>query len=159
MADEKKQASEVSKAAAKPAGDAKPAAKKKEKPPAIETKPLPEFMEQHCLPELTKRLTENGINDLKLAFQQQKIPVAGYESAPDCWQIQGEWAANNEAYQFNVYFFDETLQGQRGFSYSLSGKQPSTMESFRIDERRMSLGLFVSGVLQRLNSQKWLTRN
>jgi Protein of unknown function (DUF2996) len=85
--------------------------------------------------------------------------VRGYESLPECWQIEGKWQARQKAHQFNVYFFDAELQGQRGFSVSLGNQKPSTMESFRIDERKMSLNLFISGVLQRLDSQKWLDRN
>ncbi len=155
MADEKKPSNAASEEAGSPA---KPAAKK-EKPPAVESKPLPEFMEQDCLPSLAKQLEDQGISDLALTFQKQKVDVRGYETAPECWQIEGKWQANDAAHQFNVYFFDEDLQGQRGFSYSLGGMVPSTMESFRIDERKMSLNLLVAGVLQRLNSQKWLARN
>jgi hypothetical protein len=33
------------------------------------------------------------------------------------------------------------------------------LESFLIDEKRMSLPLLVSRLLQRLNGQKWLGRN
>jgi hypothetical protein len=160
MADENQesQAAAENAAAATLTADTKPAAKK-EKPPAVEDKSLPEFMEQDCLPMIAEQLEAQGITGLDLTFQKRKIAVRGYETAPECWQIQGQWRAHAEAHQFNVYFFDEDLQGQRGFSYSLGGTLPSTMESFRIDERKMSLNLFVSGVLQRLNSQKWLSRN
>jgi hypothetical protein len=143
-----------------PAADATDApAAKKVKAPAVEDKPLPEFMAQDCLPVLIEQLTGQGIQALDLTFKTQKIAVRGYESLPECWQIEGKWQANQKAHQFNVYFFDADLQGQRGFSVSLGNQLPSTMESFRIDERKMSLNLFVSGVLQRLNSQKWLDRN
>ncbi|MBE9028148.1 DUF2996 domain-containing protein [filamentous cyanobacterium LEGE 11480] len=156
MADEKKPAPATdNKADAKPAS----AAAKKAKPPAVESKPLPEFMAQDCLPLLIQKLEEQGIAGLDLKFETRKIAVRGYQASPDCWQIVGQWEADAQTHQFNVYFFDGELQGQRGFSYSLGGVQPSTMESFRIDERRMSLNLLVSGVLQRLNSQKWLNRN
>jgi Protein of unknown function (DUF2996) len=141
-------------------GDAAAApAAKKEKAPAVEDKPLPEFMAQDCLPVLTQQLADQGIEGLDLTFKTQKIAVRGYESLPECWQIEGKWQAKQKAHQFNVYFFDADLQGQRGFSSSLGNQAPSTMESFRIDERKMSLNLFISGVLQRLNGQKWLDRN
>ncbi len=139
------------------AGDA-PAAKKV-KAPAVEDKPLPEFMAQDCLPVLTEQLTAQGLQGLDLTFKTQKIAVRGYESLPACWQIEGKWQADQKAHQFNIYFFDANLQGQRGFSVSLGNQLPSTMESFRIDERKLSLNLLISGVLQRLNSQKWLDRN
>jgi Protein of unknown function (DUF2996) len=137
---------------------AEPAAKKV-KAPLVEDKPLPEFMAQDCLPELIKQIEAQGIQGLDLTFKTQKITVRGYESLPECWQIEGKWQARQKAHQFNVYFFDADLQGQRGFSVSLGNQTPSTMESFRIDERKMSLNLLISGVLQRLNGQKWLDRN
>jgi Protein of unknown function (DUF2996) len=145
--------------AAPDAADGTAPAAKKVKAPAVEDKPLPEFMAQDCLPVLIEQLTAQGIQGLDLTFKTQKIAVRGYESLPECWQMEGKWQANQKAHQFNVYFFDADLQGQRGFSVSLGNQLPSTMESFRIDERKMSLNLFISGVLQRLNSQKWLDRN
>jgi Protein of unknown function (DUF2996) len=150
-------------AAPKAATESAPKAAKKEKPPALEDKPLPEFMAQDCLPVLQSKLADQGLAGLELTFSQQNIAVKGYETLPNCWQIVGKWQAGQadqfQAHQFNVYFFDADLQGQRGFSASIGGSLPSTMESFRIDERKMSLELLVSGVVQRLNSQKWLTRN
>jgi Protein of unknown function (DUF2996) len=146
-------------AAVDPAADTAEPAAKKAKAPAVEDKPLPEFMAQDCLPALTQQLTEQGLQGLDLSFKQQPIAVRGYEQLPACWQIEGKWHAQQKAHQFNVYFFDGDLQGQRGFSASLGNQIPGTMESFRIDERKMSLSLFISGVLQRLNGQKWLDRN
>jgi hypothetical protein len=139
-----------------PAG--KPSKPAKEKAPAVESKPLAEFMEQDYLPALKQSLAKQGIEGVVLTFVQQKIPVKGYERSPACWQVQGQWTLNRQVRQFNVYFFDGDLQGQRGFSCTDSGL-PSTMESFRIDERKMTLDLLVAGVLQRLNAQKWLARN
>jgi hypothetical protein len=139
--------------------EAAPKAAKKEKPPAVEDKPLPEFITQDCLPALKQKLEGLGLAGLDLSFGQQKIGVKGYTTLPDCWQIVGKWQAERQLHQFNVYFFDADLQGQRGFSSSLGGAMPSTMESFRIDERKMSLDLLISGILQRLNGQKWLARN
>ena len=45
------------------------------------------------------------------------------------------------------------------FLMRLAGAQPSTIESFMIDERRVNLDLMVLYTLQRLNGQKWLVRN
>jgi Protein of unknown function (DUF2996) len=146
--------------APEPAPEPAPAkAPKAEKPPAIEAKPLPDFMAQDCLPALKQKLESNGINDIDLSFGTAKVTVKGYGSTPDCWQLIGKWQADRQPRQFNIYFFDADLQGQRGFSYSSDGTLPSTMESFRIDERKLSLDLLVSGVLQRLDNQKWLDQN
>ncbi|UBF26761.1 DUF2996 domain-containing protein [Kovacikia minuta CCNUW1] len=151
---------------AKPAaGDAadgeKPAAKaKKEKPPAVEDKPFADFIQQDYLPALKAGLAKQGIKDVDLTFEKQKIGVVGYANAPECWQVIGRWNSGwKQPRQFNIYFLTENIQGQKAFSYSESGGKPSTLESFLIDERRVSLGLLVLGALQRLNAQKWLVRN
>ena len=39
------------------------------------------------------------------------------------------------------------------------GSEPSLLESFLIDEKKMSLALLVSRLVQRLNGQKWLGPN
>jgi Protein of unknown function (DUF2996) len=143
--------------AAEPA--AAPAAKaaKKEKPAGPETKPFAEFMEQDYLPAIQKAISQVGISDLQLSLVKQKFPVKGMESVGDCWQMIGSW--QNGLRQFNVYFPDEDIQGKKGFSCSEGKKRPSTLESFLIDERKMTLDLMVWGLIQRLNGQKWLSRN
>jgi hypothetical protein len=134
----------------------KPAAAKKEKPPAVEDKPFVEFIEQHYLPSLQKAIAEQGVEDLQLSFAKQKLPIAGFQSAEECWQVIGSW--QNGQRQFNVYFPDEDISGKKGFSCN-EGKKPSTLESFLIDERKITLDLLIFGLLQRLNGQKWLGRN
>jgi hypothetical protein len=147
------------------AGDAadgeKPAAKaKKEKPPALEDKPFADFVQQDYLPALKEGLAKQGIQNAELNFEKQKILVPGFSTAPECWQIIGRWnSGEKQPRQFNIYFISDNIQGQKAFSYSESGGKPSTLESFLIDERRVTLALLVSGALQRLNAQKWLVRN
>jgi hypothetical protein len=131
---------------------------KKAKPPALEEKPFNDFMSQDYMPALKKALAGSGVENADLAFVKQLIPVRGYASLPECWQVQGKWKSALGPRQFNLYFFDEALQGQRGFSYTES-TMPSTMESFRIDERKLTLDLLVLGTIQRLDAQKWLLRN
>ncbi|MBE9193530.1 DUF2996 domain-containing protein [Gloeocapsopsis crepidinum LEGE 06123] len=141
-------------AAAKAAED-KPAAKaKKEKPPAVEDKPFAEFMQQHYIPALQTALTKEGVQDLDLKFAKEKINVAGLTD--ECWQVKGSWLKGQR--HFNVYFPEESIQGQRALS-CYEGSQPSVIEPFLIDERRITLDLMVFGVMQRLNGQKWLSRN
>ncbi|NJR52773.1 MAG: DUF2996 domain-containing protein [Leptolyngbyaceae cyanobacterium CSU_1_3] len=139
--------------------EAKPAAKaKKEKPPAIEDKPFGDFIQQDYLPALKKGLASQGVQDVDLVFEKKPIAIAGY-TQNQCWQIVGKWQAAKQPRQFNIYFFDETINGLKGFSCAESTGKPSTMESFLIDERKASLDLLVFGAVQRLNGQKWLTRN
>jgi hypothetical protein len=139
----------------------KPAPKaKKEKPPALEDKPFADFIQQDYLPALKAGLAKQGIQNAELSFEKQKISVPGFSTAPECWQIIGRWnSGEKQPRQFNIYFISDNIQGQKAFSYSESGGRPSTLESFLIDERRVTLALLVSGALQRLNAQKWLVRN
>lgn len=140
-------------AAAKPA---QPAAAKKPKQPTVEEKPLAEFIEQHFQPALAAALQNLGITDMKLSFKQDKIPVSGVSSSP-CWQLTGNWLGGMR--QFSIYFWEEDINGKKAFSQAEGGAQPSTLESFMIDERKVSLDLLLFYTLQRLNGQKWLTRN
>ena len=119
---------------------------KKEKAPAVEDKPFTDFIHQDYLPALKQALTDKGIPDLKIDLERAKIPGKGFETAPECSQ-------------FNVYFIDDNIQGQRAISCHDRGNKSSTIEPFLIDERKINLDLLVSGVVLRLNSQKWLSRN
>ncbi|MEH2028222.1 MAG: DUF2996 domain-containing protein [Nostoc sp.] len=139
----------------KPATAAKAA--KKEKAPSVEDKPFVQFIEQDYLPALQKAITQQGVQDLQVSFAKQKVPITGFESAEECWQIIGSWSETGRR-QFNLYFPEEDIQGKKGFSCN-EGKKPSTLESFLIDERRITLDLLVFGLVQRLDGQKWLGRN
>ena len=143
---------EEKKAAAKPAAKAK-----KEKPPKLEDKPFAEFIENHYLPKLKEAMAEQGIEDVELTFVQQGVPIKGANANEPCWQVIGKW--QNGDRQFNIYFPDEDIKGQKAFSRSTYGNPPSTLESFMIDERRVNLELLVMYTIQRLNAQKWLARN
>ncbi len=147
--------------AAKPAADGEkpPAAKaaaKKEKAPAVEDKPFVEFMQQHYLPALQTAIASAGVQDLQVSFAKQKFAVIGFDTGEECWQVMGK--LQNGLRQFNLYFPEEDIQGKKVFS-CYEGKKPSTLESFLIDERKVTLDLMVFGVVQRLNGQKWLGRN
>ncbi|MEH1940122.1 MAG: DUF2996 domain-containing protein [Nostoc sp.] len=139
----------------KPAAAAKAA--KKEKAPAVEDKPFVEFIEQDYLPALQKAIAQQGVQDLQVSFTKQKVPITGFESAEECWQIIGSWKETGLR-QFNLYFPEEDIQGKKGFSCN-EGKKPSTLESFLIDERKITLDLLVYGLVQRLGGQKWLGIN
>lgn len=142
-------------------GAEKPAAKaKKEKPPALEDKLFADFIQQDYLPALKAGLVKQDIPNADLTFEKRKINVIGFAQAPECWQVVGRWTSvDQQSREFSIYFFDEKINGQKGFSYSESGGRASTLESFRIDERKVDLGLLVFWTLQRLNAQKWLVRN
>lgn len=150
----------AAKSEAKPA-DKKPAAKKKkEKPPKLEDKPFNEFMEQHYLPSLKEAMAKEGIEELNLEFAKRKLEVIGQSGSDPYWQVQGQWTDEDEGdRKFNIAFIDEDISGQKVFTLASNGKVPSTVEQFMGDERRITLDLMVLYTLQRLNGQKWLTRN
>jgi hypothetical protein len=127
----------------------------KAKPPAAEDKPFAEFMHQDYLPALKTALTQQGLADIDLKVEKQRIPNVSPKS--DCWQVIGLWAAGKR--QFNLYFPKADIKGPRGFACAADGTQPSTIEPFLMDERKITLDLLVFGVVQRLNAQKWLARN
>lgn len=140
--------------------DKKPAAQKKEKPPKLEDKPFNEFMEQHYLPSLKEAMAKEGIDDLSVEFAKRKIEVMGQSDAEPYWQVQGQWEEAGEGQrQFNIAFIDEDITGPKIFTLATNGATPSTVEQFMGDERRITLDLMVLYTLQRLNGQKWLTRN
>ncbi len=144
-------------AAANPPSAEKSVPPKKEKSPAVEAKPFSEFIEQDYLPALTQALIDKGLTDLDVALEQSKIAVKGFETAPACSQVIGRWADGKR--QFNIYFFEDNIQGKRAISCVDRASKSSTIESFLIDERKITLDLLVSGLVLRLNSQKWLLRN
>jgi hypothetical protein len=135
---------------------AKAPAAKKPKEPTIEEKPFAEFIEQHFVPALGDALKKLGISDLELSFENTKLPFVGMSSEP-CPQVSGTWLDN--ARQFTIYFIDGDINGKKAFSYGENNKPSSTIESFMIDERKATLDLLLFYTLQRLNGQKWLTRN
>ena len=136
---------------------AKPPAAKKAKKPKLEDKPFNEFIEQHFTPSLKEAFNNEGLEDMELTFTKQSLPIAGANPEEQYWQVIGNWQKGQR--QFNLYFLDEDISGKKAFSYATSGGKASTIESFMIDERRVTLDLLVLYTLQRINGQKWLTRN
>ena len=135
----------------------KPAKAKKEKAPSVEDKPFTEFIQQDYIPALKKGLEKLGTPQLEIKLEKRAIPIKGYEQ--ECWQVVGRWNPSYKQHrEFNIYFFDESINGLKGFACA-EGDRLSTMESFLIDERRVTLDLLVFGAVQRLNGQKWLARN
>lgn len=127
---------------------------KKEKPPKPEDKPFKEFITQEFIPALQADWAQRGINDLNLTFVKEAIPVPGLGGGL-CRQVIGKWGDR----EFRVYFPKEDIKGIKAFSYTEKGAAPATLESFLIDERRITLDLLVSGVFLRLQAQKWIGRN
>ena len=61
--------------------------------------------------------------------------------------------------RFWVCFSKADINSAKVIALADAGSEPTLLESFLIDEKRMSLPLLVSRLLQRLNGQKWLGGN
>jgi hypothetical protein len=129
---------------------------KAEKPPAIEKKPFGEFIEQHYLPTLTAALGKAGFDGVELTFQKTALAVTGADPQA-YWQVMGQLPT--KARHFSVVFTQEDITGSKFFYCTEGGDRASILEHFMGDERRITLDLMVLYTLQRLNGQKWLTRN
>lgn len=144
-------------AAPKTEAAAAKAAPKKEKPPALEDKPFTEFIEQHFIPTLESALKEKGIDDIQLTLDQRPLGVFGISDDEPYWHVKGQWQKGGR--QFNIAFTKDSISSPKLFYFADKGSQPSTIEQFMGDERKITLDLMVLFTLRRLNSQKWLARN
>ncbi|MBE9111098.1 DUF2996 domain-containing protein [Nodosilinea sp. LEGE 07298] len=144
-------------AKAAPKAGAAPKAAKKEKPPALEDKPFTEFIEQHFIPSLNTAFQEKGIDDIQLTLGQQPLGVFGVSDGESYWHVKGKWKGGDR--QFNIVFTKDDITSPKLFYLADKGAQPSTIEQFMGDERKINLDLLVLFTLMRLNGQKWLARN
>lgn len=144
------------KAAAANDGEKPAKAPKKEKAPALEDKPFADFMTQDFLPALKQTLAKTGISDLDLRFEQRQLPIAALGDS-QYWQVNGRW--QNGQRQFTILFSKEDIQAPKFFTWADQGAQPTMLESFMIDERKITLDLLLLYTVQRLNGQKWLVMN
>ncbi|NCV92459.1 MAG: DUF2996 domain-containing protein, partial [Synechococcaceae bacterium WB7_3xG_012] len=61
--------------------------------------------------------------------------------------------------RFWLCFTDEAISSAKTIAVAEASAEPSLLESFLIDEKKMTLALLVSRLVQRLNGQKWLGAN
>lgn len=140
---------------AKPPGAKTPgaAAEAKVKPPAPEDKPFSEFVPQLLLPALAKECQAYGGPAPSLVFEEGPMPVVG----GNCWMVKGDLPAER---RFWLCFATPELGAIKTIALAEGGSRvPSLLESFLIDEKKMTLALIVSRLVQRLNGQKWLGPN
>jgi hypothetical protein len=140
---------------AKPPGAKAPAAaaEAKVKPPAPEDKPFSEFVPQLLLPALAKECQAYGGPAPSLVFEEGPMPVVG----GNCWMVKGDLPAER---RFWLCFATPELGAIKTIALAEGGSRvPSLLESFLIDEKKMTLALIVSRLVQRLNGQKWLGPN
>ena len=132
------------------AATAKP--KPKPKPPKLEDKPFGEFINDVFIPEVAKQLSIHGLEANSLELLNGERPVVG----GDCPMVCGEF---KDGRRFWICFSGQDINSAKTISLADPGTDPSLLESFLIDEKRMTLPLLVSRLMQRLNGQKWLGSN
>ncbi len=145
-----KAASPAPSADSKPGADAKPAAKAK--PPAPEEQPFERFVPDLLLPAIATECRTYGGPAPELSFRQGPMPVVG----SDCWMVEGQLPGER---RFWLCFTSPDIQASKTVAVAEAGAEPSLLESFLIDERKTTLALLVSRLVQRLNGQKWLGPN
>ena len=126
--------------------------KKPVKPPKVEDKPFKEFITKYFIPGLKKSIQEKGdeINDIQLIHGDR--PVVGGK----CWMVFCELTDDRK---FWLCFNKDLITSDKTILLSESNSEPSIVESFLIDEKKTTLPLLISRVLQRLNGQKWIGTN
>ncbi|MFM7674703.1 MAG: DUF2996 domain-containing protein [Synechococcus sp.] len=137
--------------AAPAAAAAKPAATKA-RPPAPEDQPFERFVPDLLLPALTKEIQAYGGPTPELQFLEGPMPVVG----SPCWMVQGSLPGER---RFWLCFTAADISSAKTVAVAEGGSDPSLLESFLIDERKITLALLVSRLVQRLNGQKWLGPN
>tara|TARA_Y100001968_G_C19453588_1_gene770508 strand:- start:11166 stop:11648 length:483 start_codon:yes stop_codon:yes gene_type:complete len=122
------------------------------KPPKPEDKPFKEFVNHHLIPSLKKELEKRQILISDLILLDQQRPVVGGA----CKCLYGDI---DNGRRFWLCFSEEKITSIKSISLSERGSEPSLIESFLIDEKKTTLSLLISRLLQRLNGQKWLEPN
>ena len=123
---------------------------KKEIP--IEKKPFQEFVNVHLIPSLIEEINQRGFEINYINLQNTNRPIAG----DICWVINCEI---KDTCNFWLSFEKDDISSLKSISLSKPNQTPSIIESFLIDEKRITLKLIISRVLQRLNGQKLIGVN
>ena len=131
---------------------AQPAAKPAAKAPAPEDQPFSTFVPDLLLPAIRQEIQAYGGADCSLRLEQGPMPVVG----SPCWMVIGELPGGR---RFWLCFTTDAIGSAKTFALAEAGGEPSQLESFLIDEKKMTLALLVSRLVQRLNGQKWLGAN
>ena len=128
----------------------KPAVKQPVKPPKPEEKPFEMFINQDLIPGIRKAINEKGLQVGEVSLNNG--PIAGITS----WNIM---CSLENGRRFWLIFSKNNIASTKSITLADSGCEPSLIEPFLIDERKTTLVLLISRILQRLNGQKWLGEN
>ncbi len=129
----------------------KPITKPKKDLP-VEKKPFQEFINIHLIPALIEEINQRGLEINNINLTNTNRPIAGDK----CWVINCEI---KDTCNFWLSFEKDDISSLKSISLSKPNQKPSIIESFLIDEKRITLKLIISRVLQRLNGQKLIGVN
>mgnify|MGYP001197398703 CR=1 FL=1 len=118
----------------------------------IEKKPFQEFINIYLIPSLIKELNQRDLEITYINLKNTNRPITGDK----CWVINCEI---ENTCSFWLSFEKEDISSLKSISLSKPNQKPSIIESFLIDEKRITLKLIISRVMQRLNGQKLLGVN
>ena len=122
------------------------------KEPPIEKKPFQEFINIHLIPALIEEINQKGLEIINITLKNTIRPIA----EDKCWVLNCEI---KDTCTFWLSFEKEDISSLKSISISKPNQEPSIIESFLIDEKRITLKLIISRVLQRLNGQKLIGFN
>ena len=122
------------------------------KEPPIEKKPFLEFVNDYLIPQIKNefKLIGKEVNEINL--QKTHRPIA----EDICWVIYCEI---DDTCNFWLSFEKDDITSLKSFSLCKNYEKPSIIESFLIDEKKITLKLIISRILQRLNGQKLIGAN
>ncbi len=128
------------------------APKKTPKPPKLEDKPFAEFITNYLIPGLKESILKRGTSINQIELIQGIRPVVG----GNCWMVFCEL---EDERKFWLCFNKDIITSDKTILLAESNSDPSIVESFLIDEKKTTLPLLISRVIQRLNGQKWIGCN
>ena len=118
----------------------------------IEKKPFNEFVKEHLIPAIEKEIKQRGFVVEEITLQNTFRPI----TEDKCWVIK---CVIKDTCNFWLSFEKDDITSSKSISLSKPNHKPGIIESFLIDEKRITLILIISRILQRLNGQKLLGVN
>ena len=118
----------------------------------IEKKPFDEFVNINLIPSIKNEFNQRGLEVEEINLKYTFRPVAGDK----CWVI---YCSVKNTCNFWLSFDKEDITSSKSISISKTNQNASVIESFLIDEKRITLNLIISRILQRLNGQKLIGIN
>ena len=118
----------------------------------IEKKPFQEFINIHLIPSLKEEINQKGFEINNIDLKNTNRPIA----EDKCWVINCEI---KDTCNFWLSFEQEDISSLKSISLSKPNQKPSIIESFLIDEKKITLKLIISRIMQRLNGQKLIGFN